>query len=80
MKVNPKLAVAAVGLTGLMAAQMDFTKPHEGLSLTTYLDSVGVPTICYGKTICLIMGMKMSLLECVRYLHVELKSHCDPVF
>lgn len=80
MKLNPKLAVAAVGLTGLMAAQMDFTKPHEGISLTAYLDSVGVPTICYGKTSGVRMGMTMSPAECERYLQVELKAHCEPVF
>lgn len=80
MNINPKITVAALGLTGLLAAQMNFTKPHEGLSLSAYLDSVGVPTICYGKTSGVRLGMKMSPKECEQYLQVELKSHCEPVF
>lgn len=80
MKFNPKLTVAAIGIVGLMGLQADFTKPREGLSLTAYLDSVAVPTICYGKTKGVRMGMKMTQAECEYYLKVELEAHCAPVF
>jgi hypothetical protein len=32
-------------------------KPWEGVKLTAYLDSVGVPTICWGETEGVVKGM-----------------------
>lgn len=80
MNFNPRMTVAAIGLVGALGYTADFTKPHEGISLTAYLDSVGVPTICYGKTKGVSLGMKMTKAECEYYLRVELKPHCLPVF
>lgn len=83
MKFNPKATIAALGITslaGLLGYQADYTAPHEGLSLSAYLDSVGVPTICYGKTSGVKLGMTMTKAECEYYLRVELKSHCEPLW
>lgn len=82
MKFNPKMLIAATGLSfaGVLGLQGDYTAKHEGLSLTAYLDSVGVKTICYGKTKDVFLGQKMTLAECTYYLRVELKEHCEPVW
>jgi lysozyme len=39
-------------------------KPWEGLRLTAYRDSVGVPTICWGETAGVKMGMTKTKAEC----------------
>lgn len=39
-------------------------KPWEGVRLEAYLDSVGVPTICWGETEGVRLGMKKTLAEC----------------
>jgi lysozyme len=84
MKFNPKMTLAALGITSLGALiptfQIPYTAPKEGLSLSVYLDSVGVPTICYGKTSGVRPGMTMTKAECEHYLVVELKSHCEPLW
>jgi lysozyme len=83
MRINPKMTLAALGITslgGLIGYQVDYTAPKEGLSLVSYLDSVGVPTICYGKTKGVRLGMKMTKAECEYYLKVELAQHCEPLW
>ncbi|MBD9390115.1 lysozyme [Agrobacterium sp. AGB01] len=39
-------------------------KPWEGIHLVAYLDIVGVPTICYGETKGVFLGMRKTLAEC----------------
>lgn len=39
-------------------------KPWEGVHLTAYLDVVRVPTICWGETKGVKLGMKRTLAEC----------------
>ncbi|QXC49521.1 lysozyme [Agrobacterium salinitolerans] len=39
-------------------------KPWEGIHLTAYRDIVGVPTICWGETKGVTMGMRKTLAEC----------------
>lgn len=39
-------------------------KPWEGIHLTAYRDIVGVPTICWGETKGVKMGMTKTLAEC----------------
>lgn len=62
--------------TGTMAAMMvlalPFTAQHEGLRLKAYLDPVSIPTICYGETEGVAMGMVASKTECDHMLEVKL--------
>jgi lysozyme len=53
---------------GVMAIAMPFIAAKEGLRLEAYLDSVGVPTICYGET------------EGVRMGDTKTKDECDALF
>lgn len=39
-------------------------KPWEGVHLTAYRDIVGVPTICWGETKGVTMGMRKTMAEC----------------
>ena len=45
-------------------ATNNLIKPWESLRLVTYRDSVGVPTICWGETQDVRMGMKKTRAEC----------------
>lgn len=49
----------------------------EGLRLDTYLDIVGVPTICYGSTRGVELGMSKSKPECDELLRDEVTEYRD---
>lgn len=40
----------AASATAIVAAIAAFIAPSEGLRTKTYLDPVGIPTVCYGET------------------------------
>lgn len=42
----------------------ELIKPWEGIHLTAYRDIVGIPTICWGETKGVKMGMKKTRAEC----------------
>lgn len=70
-KVNKQVsALVAAGLLAVgtayapSAPQRSQTVQHEGISLTAYRDSVGVPTICFGSTKGVTMGMRATFAEC----------------
>ena len=51
----------------------------EGLSLNAYLDSAGVPTICYGHTATVRMGQSRTQVQCDELLHGDLGIALDAV-
>ena len=51
----------------------------EGLRLTAYRDVVGVPTICFGETRGIRMGMKLTKAECDAMLLKGLDEFADGV-
>ncbi|ASV44945.1 endolysin [Klebsiella phage AltoGao] len=50
-------------------------KHNEGLSLSAYKDSAGVPTICYGETKGVKMGQRASLSDCQKQLIQSAGEH-----
>ena len=48
---------------------------NEGLSLTAYKDSAGVPTICYGETNGVKMGQRATLDDCQKQLIQSAGEH-----
>ena len=54
-------SLLGIGITAVIQA-------NEGYSSSAYLDSAGVPTICYGETKHVQMGQKRSLSDCQRQL------------
>lgn len=63
MTTQPKRSVARRAAPWVAAATV-FVGGWEGLQLVAYRDVVGVPTICYGETRGVTMGMKASKAEC----------------
>lgn len=51
---------------------MPFVAYEEGLRTKAYLDSVGVPTICYGETENVKLGDVKTVDECNKLFHVKL--------
>ncbi|QEQ50387.1 endolysin [Klebsiella phage vB_KpnP_IME308] len=48
---------------------------NEGLSLTAYKDSAGIPTICYGETKGVKMGQRATLSDCQKQLIQSAGEH-----
>lgn len=63
------LAPAFIGVVG---AVIGF---NEGYSTTAYLDSAGVPTVCYGSTAGVQYPSTVSDAECASRLKADLESH-----
>lgn len=79
MSTKKKLA-AVVGVSA--AALLLVTVPrHEGEVLATYIDPVGVATVCYGDTDpnMAIPGATYSRAECLQSLERRLVAHAEPV-
>lgn len=59
----------------VLAAAIGFVGAWEGLSLTAYRDSVGVPTICYGSTRGVKMGDRAGRADCDAMFTADLIRH-----
>ena len=59
-----KGAAGASAIAGVIALAAQFIEPHEGRRLRTYVDPVGVNTVCVGHTIAAIPGAAYTELEC----------------
>lgn len=72
-----------VGVVGAAAAALLLVvvPEHEGEALTTYVDPVGVATVCYGDTdpAMAVPGATYSRAECLASLERQLVAHAEPV-
>lgn len=59
------------------AAAVSLVGAWEGLQLAAYQDVVGVPTICYGETKSVRLGMKATKEECEEQLVASLIEYED---
>lgn len=75
MSLRAKVIVALTGATMLGGAITGVVQHNEGLSLTAYKDSAGIPTICYGETKGVKMGQRASLSDCQRQLIESAGEH-----
>lgn len=66
---------ALTGSTMLGGAITGVVQHNEGLSLTAYKDSTGVPTVCYGETKGVKMGQRATLSDCQRQLIESAGAH-----
>lgn len=66
---------ALTGATMLGGAITGVVQHNEGLSLSAYKDSAGVPTICYGETKGVKMGQRASLSDCQKQLIQSAGEH-----
>ena len=71
------------GVVGVAAAGIlyTFVPAHEGEVLTTYIDPVGIATVCYGDTdsALAVPGASYSRAECLASLERQLIAHAEPV-
>ncbi len=80
MSTKKKLAAVVGGVSA--AALLLVTVPrHEGEVLATYIDPVGVATVCYGDTDpnMAIPCATYSRAECLQSLERRLVAHAEPV-
>lgn len=75
MSLRTKVIAALTGATMLGGAITGVIQHNEGLSLTAYKDSAGVPTICYGETKGVNMGQKATLSQCKQQLIQSAGEH-----
>jgi lysozyme len=74
-RLIPVAAIAVIGAAGLTMLQS-----HEGLRTSTYMDPVGIPTICYGHTGPEVrMGMKLTVDQCNQVLLYDIRKHQVPI-
>lgn len=75
MSLRTKVIAALTGATMLGGAITGVVQHNEGLSLTAYKDSAGVPTICYGETKGVKMGQRATLSDCQKQLIESAGEH-----
>lgn len=75
MSLRTKVIAALTGATMLGGAITGVIQHNEGLSLTAYKDSAGIPTICYGETKGVKMGQKATLSDCQKQLIESAGEH-----
>ena len=73
--LSNKIKAALAGSSLLGASLLAVIESNEGLSLTAYRDSAGVPTICYGETKGVQMGQKATLSQCQAMLIQSAGEH-----
>lgn len=64
--------VLAPAFIGVVGAVIGF---NEGYSTSAYLDSAGVPTVCYGSTVGVKYPSTVTDSECTARLKSDLESH-----
>lgn len=75
MSLRTKVIAALAGATMLGGAITGVIQHNEGLSLTAYKDSAGIPTICYGETKGVKMGQRATLSDCQKQLIQSAGEH-----
>jgi GH24 family phage-related lysozyme (muramidase) len=75
MSLRTKVIAALTGATMLGGAITGVVQHNEGLSLTAYKDSAGIPTICYGETKGVKMGQRATLSDCQKQLIQSAGEH-----
>lgn len=70
---------AAGGGLAVVAAITALIMPSEGISLKTYKDPVGIPTICYGETQGVHYGDTKTKEECESMLYKRIGDYLGPV-
>lgn len=75
VSLKNKIAGALLGMTALGGGITAVVKHNEGYSETSYLDSAGVWTICYGETKDVKRGMRLTRGACDAQLTLSIQEH-----
>lgn len=81
-KVRNRIAAAVLAggmVTGVASQAVNFTGPNEGIKLVAYKDRLArdLPTICYGETRGIELGMRFTKAECDAMLVKALGEFAD---
>lgn len=77
MSLKTRVIAALLGATALGGGITSVVQHNEGFSGAAYLDSAGIPTICYGETKGVQMGQKRSLSDCQKQLIQSAGEHAE---
>ena len=70
-----KVILGGAGLAAVLALAAPLIQKHEGLKYETYLDPVGIPTVCYGHTGPEVkMGQKYTKAQCDAFLDEDMRE------
>lgn len=70
---------AVVSLLSPSDSGVSLVKEFEGVRHVAYRDAVGIPTICYGSTLGVKLGMRKTDTECDELLREDLRTASDAV-
>ena len=73
--IRGRVLASLVGASALGGGITTVVSYNEGFSGDAYLDSAGVPTICYGETKGVKLGQKRSLSDCQKQLIESVGIH-----
>lgn len=73
--IRGRIIASLLGASALGGGITTVVSYNEGFSGDAYLDSAGVPTICYGETKGVKMGQKRSLSDCQKQLIESVGEH-----
>ena len=73
--ISPMRFSASARISGEWVRTVPVIAEFEGLRLDAYLDVVGVPTICYGSTRGVRIGMKKTDAQCIALLREEVSEY-----
>lgn len=77
LKKGGGILAAFAGAGALASLAISTIGGHEGLRTKAYRDSIGVPTICYGETRNVRMGMSRTKAECDAIFIARLDEFAD---
>ncbi len=73
--IRGRVIASLLGASALGGGITTVVSYNEGFSGDAYLDSAGIPTICYGETKGVKMGQKRSLSDCQKQLIESVGEH-----
>lgn len=73
--IRGRVIASLLGASALGGGITTVVSYNEGFSGGAYLDSAGIPTICYGETKGVKMGQKRSLSDCQKQLIESVGEH-----
>ena len=73
--IRGRILASLVGASALGGGITTVVSYNEGFSGDAYLDSAGIPTICYGETKGVKLGQKRSLSDCQKQLVESVGEH-----
>ncbi|MFN3630317.1 MAG: lysozyme [Casimicrobiaceae bacterium] len=79
MSPQGRILAAALGSVAMATSSIQYTLKWEGMRTNAYMDMVGVPTICVGRTLGVKMGDRATVEQCKAWLEEDLVRHWEGI-